>query len=110
MLVDVLAGRDRLRGDPDRLPVLEHLLARGDVDEGDLVAVGNRVADGHAAPGALELGARLELAAGERHRVSGVKLEQCAGEIHGQPPFCTHACAGSRCGIITRPSPAMTHR
>jgi hypothetical protein len=67
--VHVLAGRDRLRGDPDRLAVLAHLLARGDVDEGELVPVGDGVAHGHAAPGRLDLDAGLELAPGQRHRI-----------------------------------------
>ena len=75
MLVHVLAGRDRLRGDPDRLPVLAHLLSGGDVDERELVAVGDRVAHGHVAPGPLELGAGLELVAGERHGIPGMQLQ-----------------------------------
>ena len=96
MLVDVLAGRDRLRGDPDRLAVLEDLLAGGDVDQGELVAVGHRVADGDVAPGAAQLGAGGELAARQRHRIAGVKLDEDVGELHGHRPFCTHAWAGSR--------------
>ncbi len=75
MLVDVLAGRDRLGGDPDRLAVLAHLLARGDVDERELVAVGDGVAHRHVAPGPLELGAGLELVAGERHGIPGMQLQ-----------------------------------
>ena len=96
MLVDVLAGRDRLRGDPDRLAVFQDLLAGGDVDQRELMAVGHRVADGDVAPGPAQLRAGGELAARQRHWIAGVKLDEDVGELHRHRPFCTHAWAGSR--------------
>jgi hypothetical protein len=96
VLVHVLAGRDRLRGDADRLAVLPHLLARGDVDEGELVSVGDGVAHGHVAPGGLEFGAGLEVAPGQRNRVAWVQLQDGLGQLSGHRPFWTHACEGSR--------------
>jgi hypothetical protein len=81
--VDVVAGRDRLRGEADDLPVATDGVALGDGADRDLVAGRDHLADGDLAIPGLEAGPRQERHLGDDDVVPFVELDRDVGEGDG---------------------------